>query len=359
MSNTYAFAGGGTLGPVTPLLAVIEEIKKQDPDSRFIWFGTPNGPERSLVEEQGCVFYALPVARLPRYLSAELFFAPWRIGSAFWQAKDILQREKVDLVGMAGGFTGVPVVVAATTLRIPSWVHQPDVLPLLSNKLVAKLASWFTVSFKETQSLFKVVSECVGNPVRSSITKGNKKRAYTRFKLDQSKKTLLVFGGGGGAMWLNQQIKEALPKLCPAYNVLHVAGSNQGVQMPNQAGYTMRELLNEEEMADAWSIADVAVIRGGMGSLTEMSATNTLGIVVPLPGSQTTNAKIFEKASEAILFDQKDASSESFLQVLLDVLKNPDKYCAKQKNAEHILQTGNAFMIAKKLKSLIKNSSTI
>ena len=55
------FAGGGTLGPVTPLLAVIEALKEKQPDAVFVWVGTPHGPERDLLERRGIRFLHIPV----------------------------------------------------------------------------------------------------------------------------------------------------------------------------------------------------------------------------------------------------------------------------------------------------------
>ena len=33
--------GGGTLGPVTPLLAIAREWERRDPDVKISWIGTP------------------------------------------------------------------------------------------------------------------------------------------------------------------------------------------------------------------------------------------------------------------------------------------------------------------------------
>lgn len=38
--------GGGTMGSVSPLLAILEEIKKQNNEAQFLWIGTKNGPEK-------------------------------------------------------------------------------------------------------------------------------------------------------------------------------------------------------------------------------------------------------------------------------------------------------------------------
>jgi UDP-N-acetylglucosamine:LPS N-acetylglucosamine transferase len=63
------FSGGGTLGPVTPLLAVAAAYKQAHPDAEFIWVGTKFGPERQVVEEAGLTFYPLNGGKWRRYLS--------------------------------------------------------------------------------------------------------------------------------------------------------------------------------------------------------------------------------------------------------------------------------------------------
>ena len=59
------FTGGGTMGPVTPLLAVWEAWRASDASVTEVWVGTSKGPERLVVEAQGISFLTLPVARFP------------------------------------------------------------------------------------------------------------------------------------------------------------------------------------------------------------------------------------------------------------------------------------------------------
>ncbi|MBM5790126.1 UDP-N-acetylglucosamine--N-acetylmuramyl-(pentapeptide) pyrophosphoryl-undecaprenol N-acetylglucosamine transferase, partial [Candidatus Parcubacteria bacterium] len=71
-------AGGGTLGPVTPLLALAEAWRKQREDISFALVGTQDGPERSLAQASQIPFYAIPSVRLPRFFSMEWFLIPFR-----------------------------------------------------------------------------------------------------------------------------------------------------------------------------------------------------------------------------------------------------------------------------------------
>src|SRR6187397_1486230 len=94
----FLFAGGGTLGPVTPLLAVAEEIRRTKPEAECVFVGTPDGPERRLVEEGGMRFLPLAAPKLRRYFSLETLFLPLDLSAAMWNAGAILAKEKPDAV---------------------------------------------------------------------------------------------------------------------------------------------------------------------------------------------------------------------------------------------------------------------
>src|SRR5262245_20091616 len=107
------FAGGGTLGPVTPLLAVAEEIQRMRPEAECVFVGTPDGPERRLVDEMGMRFLALDAPKLRRYWSLETLALPFELIGAAWKAGGILSAEKPDAIVGAGGYVQVPLVLAA------------------------------------------------------------------------------------------------------------------------------------------------------------------------------------------------------------------------------------------------------
>ena len=60
MSKTMKilFAGGGTMGSVSPLLAVYQELKDREPETEFLFVGTKTGPEKKSVESYKIPFVA-------------------------------------------------------------------------------------------------------------------------------------------------------------------------------------------------------------------------------------------------------------------------------------------------------------
>src|SRR3989344_750964 len=129
-------AGGGTLGSVTPLLAVAEELKFSRPDIIVEWVGTSFGPERKLVQTYGIKFTAITCGRWRRYFSLQNIFDLFKIVVGFMAALAYLINSRPQALVTAGSYVAVPLAWAAWVLRVPILVHQQDLRIGLANKLV-------------------------------------------------------------------------------------------------------------------------------------------------------------------------------------------------------------------------------
>src|SRR3989339_1447610 len=161
------FSGGGTLGSVTPLIAIAQEIRKRQPQAEFLWLGTRNGPEISIVSRYGMPFEKIFSGKLRRYFSWHNFLDPFLILLGFFQALSTIIKFKPSAVMTAGGYVAVPVVWAAWLMRRPVTIHQEDVRPSITNKLTARFAGTITVTFQKSLADFpKGKTSWIGNPVR-------------------------------------------------------------------------------------------------------------------------------------------------------------------------------------------------
>lgn len=316
------FTGGGTLGPVTPLLAVAESWKKRDPEIEFVWVGTKQGPEREFVEKEGIRFRSITVARLVRHVSVEWIFMPFRFFAACLQACVILAREKPNLIAAAGGYTSVPIVIVGSFMGIPSWIHQSDVHPIMTNRLLAPFATWITVAWEKTKRAFPSSKTFViGNPVREVVRNGIKARAEIMFGCDPKKPIVFVFGGGTGAQWINEAITEVRDELLTIANVIHVTGKGKLGSAVLKPGYFVIESMIDE-MPDAYAIADVVVSRAGAGAISELAALKKAAIIIPLPNSpQEENAKAIEQA--ALVLHQNAITPQELLNQIRRLLNDP------------------------------------
>lgn len=316
------FCGGGTLGPVTPLLAVAKEIAVRAPGSRLTWIGTTDGPEARLVGAAGIPFHAVSAGKLRRYFSLSNFTDLFRIGRGFFQSLALLRRFRADVVVSAGGYVAVPVTWAAGILRIPVHVHQQDVLPGLANKLSLPFTSSLSVALESSVADFAGRKPVwTGNPVRPEILTGSREEGMRLFALDAAVPTVLVLGGGTGAAGLNALTRDALPALTAAANVINVAGTGKVAALRDApARYRQYELL-VAEMPHAFAAADVVVTRAGMGVLTELASLGKPAVIVPMPQShQSANARAFADAGAGTLLDERTATPESFSGTVLGLL---------------------------------------
>ena len=135
--------GGGSGGPVAPLLAVAGEIKKHHPKAQFLLIGTKAGSERIIAVNSGGDFKFIKGGKLRRYFSWKNFISPLLVASGLYQSFKILKSFKADCVFGSGSFVQVPVVWAAWLLRIPVVLHQQDVRPSLANQLCQWCANYF------------------------------------------------------------------------------------------------------------------------------------------------------------------------------------------------------------------------
>src|SRR6186713_2931930 len=86
MARTILIAAGGTGGHLFPGIAVADELKERDPETRVVFVGTPRGLESRLVPKAGYELEMLPILPLNgvgigRMLKG-VFALPWAMVKA-------------------------------------------------------------------------------------------------------------------------------------------------------------------------------------------------------------------------------------------------------------------------------------
>lgn len=297
--------GGGTLGPVTPLIVVGEAWREMDLDVQLSWMGTPHGPEREIVERSGMDFSSLYAPKLDRHKKWFWIFVPFLLFYSCVKAFFELRRLQPDIVFTAGGYVSVPVVWMAFLQRIPIWVHQLDVVPGVANRMMAPFAKRVSVTFPATMSAFSSSKvRHVGSLVRREILEGSSARFFQQYNFDE-KPLLFVMGGGTGAQQINDAMDVIAEDLLPYMNILHVTGKGKMSDSLKRKGdgYVAIEFMGNE-IADAYAAADLMVVRAGIGTLLELSAMRKATIIVPMPNShqEKNAAAVDEKEAAKVLF---------------------------------------------------------
>ncbi len=335
------FSGGGTLGPVVPLLAVWDDLSDRIPvPLEGIWVGTPDGPEREVVEQTKLRFVSFPAPKLRRYFSWKTFWLPFALFGAIVRAFRLLAHERPRVVISVGGYTSVPIHVAAWLLRITALVHQQDVCVGLTNKIIAPLASSITCAFEQSKKAFKRKAMVIGNPVRSDVLQGDVAIAHKRFDLEADIPVVLVLGGGTGAIQLNTLVWDHLPEITQFVQIIHSTGDGKGRTLEAKR-YRQYPFINREDLAHAYAVADVVVARAGMGTLTEISALKKPSILVPMPNShQEDNAKVFAESGAGLVLNA--TTKDRFVDMLRELITDRNAQQRMQEALPHALRTDAA-----------------
>lgn len=324
------FSGGGTLGPVTPLLALYDTFRAEYPHATFVFVGTTSGPEKALVDSCGIPFIAIPSGKFRRYLSVLTITDLFQIIGGFFYSVYVLWKESPSVCISAGGFVSVPLHAAAWLMGIPTWIHQQDVTVGLANRLMSFFATRITTSLEmHTKAFPTQKTSWIGNPVRNDILLGSKKEAIRLFGLDASLPVVFVTGGGTGSLRVNQLILEALPHLDGVCQVLHLSGKERPQEMIDHANLHFGHMYRgyqffTDEMKHAYAIADVVVSRGGFGTLSELAALKKAAILIPKPGHQVENVSFLAKEKAVIVMDEQIETGLSLAQTIKQLLVQKD-----------------------------------
>ncbi|MFZ2310595.1 MAG: UDP-N-acetylglucosamine--N-acetylmuramyl-(pentapeptide) pyrophosphoryl-undecaprenol N-acetylglucosamine transferase [Patescibacteria group bacterium] len=306
-------SGGGSGGPVTPLLAVARELYAVRPEVTFTFIGGHVGPEKSLVAEAAItlpiIFIPILSGKFRRYFSWHNFTDLFNIGGAFFQSLYLLKKDKPDVVISAGAFTSVPLVWAAKLINIPVLIHQQDVRPGLANRLMAGAAKIVTVTFEESLKIYGAKAVLTGNPVIFPKLM-SRDEVFKNYNLDVKRPLVLIFGGGTGSEAINEAVNKNLDKLLDLTQVIHVSGRGKTISS-SKTGYYVTEFLNHEQLVSAMSVSDIIVARAGLATITELSALKKPSILIPIPHSQQEdNAKVCLDKGAALILNQSELNNK-------------------------------------------------
>ena len=330
--------GGGTAGHVTPCIALLPELKKNDYEIHYI--GSYNGIERKLIEECNIPYYGISSGKLRRYFDLKNFSDPFKVVKGYFEARKILKKLKPDIVFSKGGFVTVPVVMAAKRLDIPVIIHESDVTPGLANKLAIPAATKVCANFPETlQYLPEGKAVLTGTPIRRELFAGNKIKGIDYCGFTLNKPVIMIIGGSLGSKKINETIRGMLPTLLKDFQIIHICGKgNLDEKLADTTGYVQFEFVNEE-LSNLFAAADLVISRAGANAICELLALKKPNILIPLPanasrGDQILNAESFEKQGFSYVIQEENISVITLLNGIKSVLESKQDYINAMNNSK-------------------------
>jgi UDP-N-acetylglucosamine--N-acetylmuramyl-(pentapeptide) pyrophosphoryl-undecaprenol N-acetylglucosamine transferase len=322
-------AGGGTGGHLFPGIAIADAFGEVKPSAEVMFIGSGRPLEISVLSQTGYRFDTIVIEGLKGRGRWSQLLAAFKIPGAVWASMRKLWEFKPHLVVGVGGYSAGPVVAAAWVLRIPRVLHEQNLLPGITNRILVRLANRIYVSFDETRErLATRKARLTGNPVRRALLTGKTDAAASREGLQ-----LLVMGGSQGAHALNMALIDAiaaLPEKTPL-RVRHQTGTKDlGVV---QAAYARHGIQAEvrpffEDMAECYRWSDLAICRAGATTVAELTAVGLPAIFVPYPFAaddhQRLNAQAVVAAGGGEMIIEKDLDGKVLAERLKHFMDRPE-----------------------------------
>lgn len=265
----------------------------------------------------------------------------------------ILLRFQPDIVVGFGSLVCIPLVMLAWVFRIKTLIHEQNVIPGRTNRLLAKFTDRIAVSFAQTKDFLRVNQDRIvltGNPIRQGLKRIDRPRACSFFGFNNEKFTILVMGGSQGSHNINMCFLNAISMIPDKskFQVIHIAGvkdyalldkgykdlfrlslrSNTASDEGRNLNLKVKLFSFLEDMQYAYSICDLAICRAGATTIAELISFGLPAIIVPYPfaySHQMDNAKVLEEKGCAIVIEDHRLDADILRRLLDDLMNNPDK----------------------------------
>ncbi len=343
------FVAGGSGGHITPVLAIADEVRKQDTTCKIVFISSHSKLDNDIFSAHPYTYKRISIStgKLRRYFSLQNIGDFFRFLKGILDAYILLRKEEPDMIFLKGGYVSLPVGIAARLQNISFTIHESDSVSGLANRILHRLAARTLSTFPTPNALH------VGTPIRKNILSGETERGRRFLKFSTHKPIILIMGGSQGAETINQLVIHSLAFLRNHANVVHISGKGKSVESPTPA-YRHFSYLGEEFGDVLWA-SDIVISRAGANSLFEIAAAQKPVIIIPLPSAannhQVKNAEFFKQCGAAKILLEEDLTSAKFQETILKLLQNQNRKKMLAKNIALLTPLNSAKHIAQILLS--------
>ncbi|OGP61785.1 MAG: undecaprenyldiphospho-muramoylpentapeptide beta-N-acetylglucosaminyltransferase [Deltaproteobacteria bacterium RBG_13_47_9] len=336
-------SGGGTGGHLFPGMAIAEAFIENEKGNEVLFIGTERGIEAEVLAKKKLPMRTIQARPIKGRSLLSKAKAIWTLPMATLEALSILKDFQPQFVLGVGGYASGPTLLAAFLLGMKRAIHEQNIVPGMTNRILRWFTQQIFVSFEETQEYFpKRKTRVVGMPVRKEIhsclsrqpdqpaagREGMKKKRGDRF-------TLLIFGGSRGAHRINLAMVESLGQLQrvkSSLKFIHQSGRedfdfvSKGYEA-NGVDALVKPFF--EDMAMYYQISDLVICRAGASTIAELAICGKAAILIPYPyaahNHQYINAKKLVDVGAARMIQDKELNGPLLAQAILRLYDHPSE----------------------------------
>ncbi len=343
--------GGGTGGHIYPALAIADKLNKKGWEIEYI--GCKNSLEEDVLKNKDYTFRGLNVLPLPRKINFKLFKSIFFSLKAVYNSYKLLKEIEPDVVFGTGGYVTGPVLLSGYLKKIPTIIHEQNIYPGITNKILSYFVNKIAVSNIEASNYFsdRVQDKIIetGNPIREKIVNVKRETGIQKLGLNKSYKTLFIMGGSQGAETINNAFIESIEKIMDLNDlqVVLITGKKNYQDVIdrienyiNKYNKKLKVLSYLDNIEWAYAAADLIIYRAGATGIAEITGRGLPAILVPYPysaeGHQKVNAEFMEKENAAVMVEDEEFNGSTLYNTLYEILSNENKLKKMKQNSKKL-----------------------
>ena len=339
------FTCGGTAGHVNPALALAGYMREKDAGTQILFVGAERGLERDLIAHTDYPFRTVNISSFHRsFRPAEIkhnLVSLKNLAHAEREANAILNDFHPDLIVGTGGYASYPMVKAAARAGIPTAVHESNMVPGLTTKMLESYADVIMVGFEDCRQHYKHPERIAvtGTPVRGDFFRLSREEARKKLCFDDEAPLVVSFWGSLGARHMNECMVDFFRREdAEGYPFRHIHAVGKGgweameqklreLGLPKSDRLDVRQYIYDMDVVMA--AADVVLCRAGASTISELTALGKPTVMVPSPyvtnNHQEKNARLLEKHGGAVVITEPESTGDGLYKAVEAILSDNEK----------------------------------
>ena len=352
-------AGGGTGGHLFPGLAIAQEFMMRNERNSVLFVSTGNPLERSVLNETDFKLKTITAEGIKGRGLWNQAKSAVKIPKGVIESIRILKDFKPDLIIGLGSYSAGPAVVSAWLMGTKIALHEQNILPGITNRILSRFADRIYVSFKDTKTRFDPdKTRLTGNPVRKELLNH---RANDEASGSKSF-CVLIIGGSQGAHSINMTVIEALSYLTKKESLHFVHQTGTADEQTVKEAYRRLDIPATvqsffRQMAPLYKQADLIICRAGATTVAEVTALGKAVIFIPFPFAaddhQALNADTLAREGAAEMILEKDLNARALGQKIEHYASHPQALAAMATKAAQLGHPDAAKVIVEDCYSLL------
>lgn len=307
MSGRLILAAGGTGGHIWPAISFGRWIAENKPDVSVSYICGSRPLELEIYAAAGIEPHCLNIDGSPFSGSGiERLKRAWGQVAALRESASFIRSESPDFVLLFGGYVTFPVLLASRMLKAPSAIHEQNAYAGKVTRIASLMGVEIYSGWRECLPLPASKYTRIGVPVREFDLLPREK-AWSELglpgELPDGPKVLVFSGSLGSASIKDLVLMTASKEEFSSWTFIIPAVSEETERVRENV-FLLPKVWKTELL---YSLADIAVVRGGGSTLTEVSVLDIPSLVIPWEGAaddhQYHNAVLFSSENRGVIWD--------------------------------------------------------